>query len=104
MVRKYVRKKGSGMYQDYSADSLSKALKDVREKKLSIRQAAKKYKIPKSTIQSNVSTYQSYICKSLSFISLIKMMSGTCTYLSIPSTYLYSFAQGKIDFLAVKLH
>lgn len=57
MVRNYKRKKGSRLYKDYSDDTLTLALRDVREKKLSVRGASKKYNIPYSTIQSNVSSF-----------------------------------------------
>lgn len=51
MPRTYRRIPGSRKYADYTADVLEKCLNDIRAKRLSHRQASKKYGIPRSTIQ-----------------------------------------------------
>ncbi len=53
MVRNYKRKKGARTYRDYEESELKKAFTEVRQKKLSIRKASQKYKIPFGMIQSN---------------------------------------------------
>ena len=50
MPRTYKRRAGSRHYQDYTEKDLDEAVDKVLQKKLSLRQAEKKYKIPKSTI------------------------------------------------------
>lgn len=57
MVRNYVktlssyrRGKNYNPYNSYSEENLQKALDDIRKKKLNIREAAEKYKVPKSTL------------------------------------------------------
>lgn len=45
MVRKYVRKLGARRYRDYNSEAVEKAVKEVREKKLSLRKASQKYGI-----------------------------------------------------------
>lgn len=42
MVRTYVRKRGSRPYMNYTNETLEKALKEIREKKISVRGAAEK--------------------------------------------------------------
>jgi Tc5 transposase DNA-binding domain/helix-turn-helix, Psq domain len=47
-------KTGRGKYQKYNNESLSQAIQDIKDKKLSINSAAKKYAVPKSTIFSRL--------------------------------------------------
>lgn len=50
MVRLYKRKLGSRCYKNYTEETLSVALSDIRSKKLSLREASEKYKIHKNTL------------------------------------------------------
>lgn len=55
MVRRYRRVAGSRKYRDFTDEMLETAVKDVKDQGLSIRQAAEKYGIPKSTVQRKLS-------------------------------------------------
>ncbi|KAL0869395.1 hypothetical protein ABMA27_007635 [Loxostege sticticalis] len=69
MVRQYEKKsicarngKTFKPYQSYSKENLESAIKDVKSKKLSLREAALKYDVPKSTIERHSkgqTTYES---------------------------------------------
>ena len=50
MVRKHKRKIGARKYSDYTPETLEQAVSDVRNGLLSIREAAFKYGLPKTTI------------------------------------------------------
>ena len=54
MGRVYRKKLGGHHYQNYSENSLQKALADIKAKNKSIRQAAEYYKIPKSTLSDKI--------------------------------------------------
>ena len=51
MVRNYKKKTEQGMW---SKDGMKKAIEDVKNKKLSYREAAKQHKVPKSTLERHV--------------------------------------------------
>ncbi|KAJ4433576.1 hypothetical protein ANN_15885, partial [Periplaneta americana] len=50
MARKHNKKYGSRSYSDFSKENLEKAIDAVKKKELSLRKAAEKYGVPKSTI------------------------------------------------------
>jgi len=51
MPRTYKRAVGSRQYANYSAENLAKCLDDVKERRLTQREAAKVYNIPRRTIK-----------------------------------------------------
>ena len=54
MVRTYKKVIGGRPYQHYSQDSLNQAVRDVSSGRFTIRQAAEKYQVPKSTISDKL--------------------------------------------------
>lgn len=54
MPRKYVRKVGGRSYLQYSSESMDAALEAVREKRCSLRKAARSYRIPFSTLRDTL--------------------------------------------------
>lgn len=54
MPNKYVRTPGSRTYINYSKETLQKAVNDVKQKKLTYRQAYAKYGIPTATISRKI--------------------------------------------------
>lgn len=54
MVRNYKRRWGGRPYKYYNAEKVDLAVSDVKKKKLSIRGAAEKYGVPKSTISDKI--------------------------------------------------
>jgi len=51
---KYVKKVGGKSYQNYSEETLKKAVMELKTKKITFRDAEKKYRISKSTLQRKV--------------------------------------------------
>lgn len=47
-------------YQSYSKENLAKTITDVKSKKLSFREAALKYYVPKSTIEQHTKDQTAY--------------------------------------------
>lgn len=58
MPRKYVRKTDRGIRGKYSEETLGKAVEEVRSGKISLKQAAAKYAIPKSSLGLKVSGWR----------------------------------------------
>lgn len=54
MPRKYQRKAGSRKYTDYTEETLLECLNEIRNGRISHRNAEKKYKIPRKTIQNKL--------------------------------------------------
>lgn len=54
MPRTYRRKLGARQYRNYSEEVLSQAIVDVLNGKLSVRQAATQYKIPRKTLGNKI--------------------------------------------------
>jgi hypothetical protein len=54
MPRKHKRQPGSRRYVDYSTETLEKALRDIQHNRMTTRDAAKKYKIPRSTLMNKL--------------------------------------------------
>lgn len=54
MPRVYKRKPGSRRYVDYTKEQLEECLNAIRSKRLTQREAAKKYNIPRSTIKNKL--------------------------------------------------
>ena len=53
-MRTYKRKDGSKRYADYTLNQLQKAAGDVKTGKLSVRESAVKYSVPRSTVSRKV--------------------------------------------------
>ncbi|CAI6356789.1 unnamed protein product [Macrosiphum euphorbiae] len=53
-MAKYVKKVGGRPYQNYSEETLKKAVMELKTKKITFRDAEKKYRISKSTLQRKV--------------------------------------------------
>ena len=49
-MRTYKRRVGTHRYTDYDSESIEQALQDIISGKLTLRQAADKYDVPKSTL------------------------------------------------------
>ena len=50
MPRVHTKRPGSRTYKSYTQESLNEAVKDIRAKKISLRKASAKYKIPVGTL------------------------------------------------------
>lgn len=59
MPRKYLRKIGGRPYQNYTVESLNKALNAILKTKISIREASEQYQVPKSTIHDHLKARKS---------------------------------------------
>jgi len=53
-MRTYKQKVGSRCYADCTSNNLRQAVDDVKSGKLSVREAANKYSVPKSTVSRKV--------------------------------------------------
>ena len=51
MLREYTQSPGTRTYRDYSTEKLESALKIIRTEKMTQRNAAKYFKIPRSTLK-----------------------------------------------------
>lgn len=58
MVRNYKRKVGARQYRNFSSEDLSKACSEILTKKMSYREAVKKYKISLGCLAKNVKQLQ----------------------------------------------
>jgi len=54
MPRKYIKLLGSSGYQNYSDETLQRALKEVSANKCSVREASRKFGVPKSTLSDHL--------------------------------------------------
>lgn len=66
-MRVYIRKLGSRNYKNYTQETLNKALDDIKNKKISLNQASKRYKIAKGTEPSPNTDRRGRINFSISF-------------------------------------
>ena len=57
MPRKYQRIAGSRCYGDYLAETLELCLQEIRDCKITQREAAKKYEIPRSTLKNKLKNH-----------------------------------------------
>ena len=54
MPRTYKRKLGSREYQNYTSETMEKAVEDILQDRLTLRKASKKYGIPLGTLSHKV--------------------------------------------------
>jgi len=59
MPRAYVWKVGGKPYQNYDVESLDKAVNAILKTNISIRQAAEKFQVPRSTISDHLKAHKS---------------------------------------------
>lgn len=54
MPRHYTRKLGCRRYKDYDSDTVDRAILEIKQKKLTYRQAVDKYGIPLGTLSRKI--------------------------------------------------